>query len=137
MGANKEAAVNKLLPLVFSLLLTPCASGAAVTTGGAVVISSALMAANNARAKLRTEMPDCAQCHEEIYPIKAPDTCIVSSGRDCWEIHKLGSDYEVMTREGPEINRIYRYPKWPATKYYRYLLPAGDGAKNPHYVLDN
>lgn len=122
-----------------SLLLV--GAGVAVAKGsggGAVVVGTAVgvgvSARNAANANTSLQESDCAACHAEIFPFKQPDTCVLRSGVDCWKRGKVNESISIMTRTGAKENRVYSFE----VRYrpIRYFLPAAEGVRNPHFVLE-
>lgn len=125
--------------LVIALCLIPGLASAAVAGGGAAAAGMmAVGAAARSDAARRSEAAkhpaDCAACHEELFPFRTP----TSGGRfsdpiDRWRGRTVG-DSIIMTREVGKVRRIYLL----RTKYgpIRVFLPATDGTKNPHHVLE-
>lgn len=105
---------------------------------GAVVVGTAVgvgvSARNAANANTSLQESDCAACHAEIFPFKQPDTCVLRSGVDCWKRGKVNESISIMTRTGAKENRVYSFE----VRYrpIRYFLPAAEGVRNPHFVLE-
>ena len=105
-------------------------------TGGVVIVGAAIGAStrNGAIANASLQEADCAACHVEIYPFKHPDNCFLSSRKDCWTKTDLSDEVTIMTRSDMKIKKLYLY----ALKYrpFRYFLPAAEGTRNPHFILE-
>lgn len=134
-----SSAVMKKFIVAVSLLLV--GAGVAVAKGsggGAVVVGTAVdvgvSARNAANANTSLQESDCAACHAEIFPFKQPDTCVLRSGVDCWKRGKVNESISIMTRTGAKENRVYSFE----VRYrpIRYFLPAAEGVRNPHFVLE-
>ena len=129
--------MKKTILIATSLLVAfSTLASAKGNTGGVVVVGAAIGAStrNGAIANASLQEADCAACHVEIYPFKHPDNCFLGIGTDCWIKNKLNDEVTIMTRSDMKIKKLYRY----ALKYrpYRYFLPAAEGFRNPHFVLE-
>ena len=86
-----------------------------------------------------TRVPSSSLFHQkvgraEIFPFKQPDTCVLRSGVDCWKRGKVNESISIMTRTGAKENRVYSFEVRYRT--IRYFLPAAEGVRNPHFVLE-
>ena len=129
--------MKKTILIATSLLVAfSTLASAKGNTGGVVVVGAAIGAStrNGAIANASLQEADCAACHVEIYPFKHPDNCFPGIGTDCWIKTDLSDEVTVMTRPDMKIKKLYRY----ALRYrpYRYFLPAAEGTRNPHFVLE-
>lgn len=133
MPMKKLYFISCLLVALTSAINANAKSG---TSGGDVVAGVAIGASarNVAIANSNIQESDCAACHVEIFPFKEPDTCVLSRGTDCWEKNKLNDDVTIMTRKDMKIKTLYRL--FVRYRPFRYFLPATEGTRNPHFVLE-
>lgn len=138
ISSFSSAFMKKFIVAVSLLLVGAGVAVAKGNGGGAVVVGTAVgvgvSARNAANANTSLQESDCAACHAEIFPFKQPDTCVLRSGVDCWKRGKVNESISIMTRTGAKENRVYSFE----VRYrpIRYFLPAAEGVRNPHFVLE-
>lgn len=112
--------MKKFIVAVSLLLVGAGVAVAKGSGGGAVVVGTAVgvgvSARNAANANTSLQESDCAACHAEIFPFK------------------VNESISIMTRTGAKENRVYSFE----VRYrpIRYFLPAAEGVRNPHFVLE-
>lgn len=121
-----------LFPFLF-VMLASSVSAKVIPGGGVVAATAAIGASRNAELSSHYQS-ECAACHREIFPFKAPETCLVKSGPDCWEEQEINERITVLYRGQRKIRKVYKYIE--RYRPLRFLLPADELMPNPHYVLE-
>lgn len=122
-----------LIPILLTLCVAPVS--AKVVPGGGIVAATAAIGVTARNGELSSQFQsDCAGCHREIFPFKAPETCLVKRGPDCWEEQEINEKTKMMYRGQRKIRKIYRFDE--RYRPTRYFLPADDLKPNPHYLLE-
>ena len=65
-----------LIPILLTFFVTPV--DAKVVPGGGIVAATAAIGVTPRNGELSSQFQsDCAGCHREIFPFKAPETCLL------------------------------------------------------------
>lgn len=139
--------MKKLLVMaVAAAFLFPIGAESAATTSAAAAMA---MAAAGAQANARegalrnaSSGAGCTACHEEVFPLKyLLEKGYFDEGCAFWKEQTTrypalmdGLKFRVYARECGKVKRVYTMES--SYVPMRYFLPAAEGMKNPHWLLE-